>query len=85
MNGYLWVWGHNATGALGTGDREPLDSPTRLLLDDVASVSCGGDATLFLLKNNDIHFAGKKFFNALPSTDCLTPELFVSADKLATN
>ena len=45
---FVWVFGQNNHGQLGTGDTIERDSPTKLETPQMEDVSCGGYHTLFL-------------------------------------
>lgn len=67
-NGELWACGKNDYGQLGLGPslvREIISNPIKVSLSDVKSVSCGGDFTLFIMKDNTIKCCGYNGYGQL--------------------
>jgi alpha-tubulin suppressor-like RCC1 family protein len=54
-DGFVWVWGSNDRGQLGTGDGESRTSPTRLdLAARVVAIDAGGAYSLALDQNGQL-------------------------------
>jgi alpha-tubulin suppressor-like RCC1 family protein len=49
-NGDLYAWGENGDGKLGLGDQAARETPTKVPLEGVVKVNCGGHQSLAITK-----------------------------------
>ena len=64
--GFLWSFGKNSFGQLGTGDTTRKNKPTKIVgIPFVQSVTCGSDHTLILTNGNNLWSCGDNRFGQL--------------------
>lgn len=56
--GDTYIWGSNKYGQLGLGDNISRNSPQKLPLKNIKSISCGPDHTIALTESNKIYVWG---------------------------
>jgi alpha-tubulin suppressor-like RCC1 family protein len=73
-NGNVWVWGHNQSGELGTGDMINRSTATRLDISEVKTIYADHDYSVALKNDGSVWGWGNNDFNQLGVTDKIVQE-----------
>jgi alpha-tubulin suppressor-like RCC1 family protein len=66
-SGSLWAWGLNSEGQLGLGHADAVQSPQKVLLEDVVAISAGEGHSLALLRDGRVFAWGRNVEGQLGS------------------
>ena len=68
--GFIWLFGENSSGQLGTGNKTKFNVPQKLHnIPPVHSVSCGSDHTLIITNDSNLWLCGRNYDGQLCNGD----------------